>query len=157
MDEGSRRVFILVMKKSIKSDFSTITCISEIFIMRHGGFAMSIIYLKNKRNDITYVYESKGHWDKEKQQSRSKRICIGKLDKNGEVISSKRLPTLKAMSKNLPQFLLQKSNVISMVLFTCSMQLAKKLDIVNELKTCFSQDYKQILSIAANQSCVAVW
>jgi len=34
----------------------------------------------NKNNGITYVYESISFWDKEKKQSRNKRICLGKLD-----------------------------------------------------------------------------
>lgn len=41
---------------------------------------MGIIYQKDKRTGITYVYESKAVWDKEKQQSRAKRRLIGKLD-----------------------------------------------------------------------------
>lgn len=41
---------------------------------------MEIIYQKDKRTGITYVYESKAVWDKEKQQSRAKRRLIGKLD-----------------------------------------------------------------------------
>jgi len=53
---------------------------------------MTLVYAKNKRNGITYVYESEGYWDKEKQQSRNHRICIGKLDPNtSELIPSKRL------------------------------------------------------------------
>src|SRR3990167_7641282 len=34
----------------------------------------------NKRNGITYVYESTSYWNKEKKQPRSKQVCIGKLD-----------------------------------------------------------------------------
>ena len=41
---------------------------------------MALVYAKNKNNGITYVYESKSLWNKEKQQSRSSRVCIGKLD-----------------------------------------------------------------------------
>jgi len=41
---------------------------------------MSLVYLKNKKNGVTYVYESSGYWDKEKQQARNNRTCIGKLD-----------------------------------------------------------------------------
>jgi len=44
------------------------------------GAQMSIVYLKNKKNGVTYVYESRGYWDKEKQQARNNRVCIGKLD-----------------------------------------------------------------------------
>lgn len=51
---------------------------------------MALVYVKNKKNGTTYVYESTNYWDKEKKQSRSKRVCIGKLDDNGNLITSKR-------------------------------------------------------------------
>ena len=41
---------------------------------------MSIIKGFNKARNTTYVYESESHWDKVKQQSRSKRKIIGKID-----------------------------------------------------------------------------
>ena len=48
---------------------------------------MGIIKQFDKRTGITYVYESKAYWDKEKQQSRAKRTLIGKIDpKTGEMI-----------------------------------------------------------------------
>lgn len=40
----------------------------------------AIVHQKNKNTGVTYVYESSSYWDKEKQQSRAKRKCIGKLD-----------------------------------------------------------------------------
>jgi len=52
---------------------------------------MSFVYLHNKKNGVTYVYESSGYWDKEKQQARNHRTCIGKLDPiTGEIIYSKK-------------------------------------------------------------------
>ena len=51
---------------------------------------MALVYVNNKKNGTTYVYESKNYWDKEKKQSRSTRICIGKLDGTGNLIRSKR-------------------------------------------------------------------
>jgi len=48
---------------------------------------MGIIKQYDKRTGITYVYESKAYWDKEKQMSRAKRTLIGKLDpETGEVV-----------------------------------------------------------------------
>ena len=53
---------------------------------------MSLVYVKNKRNGVTYAYESTGYWDRGKQQSRNTRVCIGKLDPDtGEIIYSQRL------------------------------------------------------------------
>ncbi|MEF9878763.1 MAG: hypothetical protein RR975_04990 [Clostridia bacterium] len=51
---------------------------------------MANVFVKNKKNGVTYVYQSESYWDKEKKQSRSKRVCIGKLDENSEFVSSKR-------------------------------------------------------------------
>ena len=45
----------------------------------------------NKKNNVTYVYESVSYWDKEKKQARNKKICVGKLDLNGVFIPSRRL------------------------------------------------------------------
>jgi hypothetical protein len=41
---------------------------------------MGIIYQTDKRSGITYAYENKAYWDKEKKQSRSKRELIGRVD-----------------------------------------------------------------------------
>ena len=48
---------------------------------------MTIIKAFNKARNTTYVYESDSHWDKSKQQSRSKRKLIGKIDlKTGNIV-----------------------------------------------------------------------
>jgi len=48
---------------------------------------MAIIKQYHKDTDTTYVYESISYWDADKQQSRSKRKLLGKLDpETGEVI-----------------------------------------------------------------------
>ena len=48
---------------------------------------MAIIKKYNKANGTTYVYDSISYWDKEKQQPRSKRKLIGKLDPvTGEIV-----------------------------------------------------------------------
>lgn len=44
-------------------------------------------YQKDKRSGITYAYESKAVWDKEKKQSRAKRRLIGRVDpETGEIV-----------------------------------------------------------------------
>lgn len=43
---------------------------------------MSLVYAMNKNNQTIYVYESIGYWDKEKQQARNKKVCIGKMVDN---------------------------------------------------------------------------
>ena len=48
---------------------------------------MGIIKQYDKRTGITYVYESKAYWDKEKHMSRAKRTLIGKMDpETGEIV-----------------------------------------------------------------------
>jgi len=48
---------------------------------------MAIIHQFDKRSGITYVYESKSFWDKEKKTSRAKRTLIGRLvPETGEII-----------------------------------------------------------------------
>ena len=48
---------------------------------------MAIIKQLDKRSGITYVYDSKSYYDKEKKCSRAKRTLIGKLDpETGEII-----------------------------------------------------------------------
>jgi len=48
---------------------------------------MAIIYQLDKRSGITYAYDSKSYYDKEKKCSRAKRTLIGKVDSDtGEII-----------------------------------------------------------------------
>jgi len=48
---------------------------------------MAIIHQHDKRSGITYVYESKSYWDKEKKTSRAKRTLIGRLvPETGEIV-----------------------------------------------------------------------
>lgn len=48
---------------------------------------MAIIKQFDKRSGITYVYDSKSYYDKEKKCSRAKRTLIGKIDPDtGETV-----------------------------------------------------------------------
>lgn len=50
-------------------------------------FFLAIIKQFDKRSGITYVYDSKSYYDKEKKCSKAKRTLIGKLDpETGEII-----------------------------------------------------------------------
>jgi transposase len=114
-----------------------------------GGDPMALVYVKNKKNGTTYVYESTNYWDKEKQQSRSKRICIGKLDESGNLIPSKRfnepLPVLPLKRGPVPVTQAKQSFHGATYLFDA---LGDKLGITKDLRICFPDTYKQILSIA---------
>lgn len=105
----------------------------------YGGIIMSLVYVKNKRNGVTYVYESTAYWDKEKKQARNNRICIGKLDPiTKEIISSK-----KPVPITTDHF--KRSFYGATYLFDA---IGAKLGITDDLKRCFPETYKQILSIA---------
>ena len=112
---------------------------------------MSLVYLKNKKNGVTYVYESTGYWNKEKQQARNKRKCIGKLDPvTGELIPSKKYAeTLEALSSKktgpIPTVESKRRFYGATYLFDA---IGEKLGITTDLKQCFPESYKQILSIA---------
>lgn len=64
---------------------------------------MAIIKQFDKRTGITYVYDSKSFYDKEKKCSRAKRTLIGKIDPDtGEMIPTDgRNKRAKAKSKTV--------------------------------------------------------
>jgi hypothetical protein len=111
---------------------------------------MSIVYLKNKKNGVTYVYESRGYWDKEKQQARNNRVCIGKLDPDtGEFVPSKRLAAQDASTAPgrgpVPCVECSRSFYGATYLFDA---IGARLGITDDLRRCFPDIYKQILSVA---------
>ena len=110
---------------------------------------MALVYVNNKKNGTTYVYEATNYWDKEKKQSRSTRICIGKLDGDGKLIRSKRLSesgeVLPLKRGPVPAIHATRSFYGATYLFTA---LGDKLAVTKDLKTCFPDSYKQLLSIA---------
>ena len=58
----------------------------------------NIIYLQNNKSGTVYAYEDKPYWDSEKQQSRSSRKLIGKVDPATGCI----VPTRKRKMKETP-------------------------------------------------------
>ena len=102
---------------------------------------MSLFYLKNKKNGVTYVYECIFFWNKEKKRSDSNRICIGKLDPvTGEIIKSKRAETVDSV----PSVATVKT-IGSSILFD---HICKKVDLNLILKRTFPNDWQMILSLA---------
>ena len=114
---------------------------------------MGIIYQKNKRVGITYVYESESYWDKEKKQPRSRRKLIGRLDEvTGESVPTrayqKRDTTVyKALPKPgpIPMTAYKRSFYGATHLFN---QIGAITGVEADIKACFPDMYKQILSIA---------
>jgi len=113
---------------------------------------MSYVFLKNKKNGTTYVYESIGHWNKEKQMCICDRKCVGKVDPvTNEIIFSK-----KHIESNNQKSILDKLGSISTAETSCGFYgatylfdaIGEKLGITDDLKRCFPATYKQILSLA---------
>ncbi len=115
---------------------------------------MAIIKQLDKRSGITYVYESTSYWDRDKQQPRSKRKLIGRMDpETGEIVPTdgrgKRRGTknLDNPARRGPVPVIQTER-----LFFGATYLFDQIGIVTgvsaDLKTCFPHTYKQILSVA---------
>jgi transposase len=114
---------------------------------------MGIIYQKNKQPGITYAYENEAYWDKDKQQSRARRKLIGKVNpETGEIIptrdykkKSDQAMATPAKQGPLPITTIKRSFYGATYLFD---QIGETIGITADLKTCFPEMYKQILSVA---------
>lgn len=114
---------------------------------------MGIIYQTNKKTGITYAYENEAYWDKEKKQSRSKRKLIGKVDPDtGKIVPTRSYPYREpSMGKRsvkpgpLPITRMKRSFYGASYLFD---EIGKITGISEDLKACFPDTYKQILSVA---------
>lgn len=112
---------------------------------------MSLVYVKNKKNQSTYVYESHAYWDKEKQQSRNIRVCIGKM------VDDVFVPNKQyKMNEELGQLKSVKPGTVVATTFMRKFygatylldQMSEHYGIKADLKRCFPHIYTQILSIA---------
>ena len=113
---------------------------------------VAIVYQTDKRSGITYAYESISHWDKEKQQSRAKRKLIGRVDKiTGEIVPTDGRNRKKREAKLSEEQAPKCTAVASRSFFGATYlfdAIGEKLGITNDMKQCFPEIYKQILSIA---------
>lgn len=113
----------------------------------------AIVYLKDKKSGTVYAYESISHWDKKKKQSRAKRKCIGKLDpESGEIIPTRKWtrktrPESDDRNKTGPVPIMQTTRKFYGATYLFN-EIGKKLGLISDLKRCFPNTYKQILSIA---------
>ncbi|MCP4680791.1 MAG: IS1634 family transposase [Desulfobacterales bacterium] len=110
----------------------------------------AIVYQTNKKSGITYAYESVSYWDKEKQQSRAKRKCIGKVDPETQQIvptRGKKKPSPKGKTKPGPVSITQYSRSFYGATYLFD-RIGEATGVREDLKTCFPDTYRQILSIA---------
>jgi hypothetical protein len=118
-----------------------------------------IVRQHDKRIGVTYAYESTSYWDKEKKQSRSRRKLIGIVDtETGEIKSTTKkkrdtaklveAPSLKgpAVSAAETPWLYAKRTFFGATYLLD--KIGDATGVGNDLKICFPDTYKQILSIA---------
>ncbi|WP_138224544.1 IS1634 family transposase [Paenibacillus algicola] len=115
---------------------------------------MAIIYQTNKKTGITYAYNNEPYWDKEKQQSRAKRTLIGKVDpKTGEIVSTRAYRREPEAESGAPA---KKRGPVPITGFLRSFygatylfdQIGQETGVEADLKACFPDSYKKVLSIA---------
>ena len=111
----------------------------------------AIVYQKDKRSGLTYAYESVSYWDKEKKQSRAKRKLIGRLDEaTGEIVPTdgrnrKEKKDVTPKPGPVPAEKVSRSFFGATYLMDA---IGEKLGITKDLKACFPDRYRQILSMA---------
>lgn len=110
----------------------------------------AIVYQTDKRTGITYAYQSISHWDKEKKQSRAKRTLIGRVDPvSGEIVPTRKKATADVNDAKkrgpVPTTHVSRSFYGATYLFDA---IGHKMGITDDLKRCFPDTYKQILSTA---------
>jgi hypothetical protein len=111
----------------------------------------NLIYLKNKKYGITYVYEDHPYWVPSLQQSRSKRICIGKIDPTtGNIVPTR--GCRKKETKVPDEEAMQDDSLLRSV--SCKFcgatylpdSIGENLGIVDDLTFCFPGTCEQIKS-----------
>ncbi|QKY69945.1 hypothetical protein [Lentibacillus sp. CBA3610] len=113
---------------------------------------MAIVYQTDKRSGITYAYESISYWDKDKRQSRSKRTLIGPVDSKNR----KNVRQTAEDGKNKEAHTVAKRGPVpicaNVTLFYGATylldQIGANTGVTEDLKACFPDKYRQILSIA---------
>lgn len=108
----------------------------------------TIVYQTDKRSGITYAYQSISYWNKEKKQSRARRTLIGRVDsETGDIVPTDGRNRKTADKKNP----VKQANRISRSYYGATYLLdaiGEKLGITLDLKQCFPDTYRQILSLA---------
>ncbi len=106
----------------------------------------AIIKQYDKRIGVTYAYESISYWDKEKQQSRSHRRLIGIVDSvTGEIQPTTRKKRNAITTVDVSWLTAKRTFYGATYLFDW---IGKTTGVTEDLKSCFPDTYKQLLSIA---------
>ena len=115
---------------------------------------MAMVKQLDKRSGITYIYESASYWDQEKKQPRSKRTLIGRLNPTtGEIVPTDGRGKRRAQKEDDPAVRkgpvpVARTNRLFFGATYLLDQIGEVTGLTADLKTCFPNTYKQILSIA---------
>lgn len=110
----------------------------------------AIVYQTNKKTGVVYAYESVSYWDKEKQQSRAKRKCIGRVDPETQKIiptRKKKPPEAGKRKKRGPVPVTRAARYFFGATYLFD-RIGEETGVTQDLKRCFPDTYQQILSIA---------
>jgi transposase len=110
----------------------------------------AIVYQTNKKTGVTYAYESISYWDKDKQQSRAKRKCIGRVDPDTMKIiptRKRKKPIVVTKTKRGPVPITYTARNFYGATYLFD-RIGEDTGVTEDLKTCFPDSYRQILSIA---------
>ena len=115
---------------------------------------MAMVKQLDKRSGITYIYESVSYWDREKKQPRSKRTLIGRLNPTtGEIVPTDGRGKHRAQKEDDPAVRkgpvpVARTNRLFFGATYLLDQIGEVTGLTADLKTCFPNTYKQIMSIA---------
>lgn len=110
----------------------------------------AIVYQTNKKTGVTYAYESISYWDKDKQQSRAKRKCIGRVDPETKKIiptRKRKKPVVAVSARRGPVSITYASRKFYGAIYLFD-RIGEQTGVTKDLRTCFPDSYRQILSIA---------
>ena len=110
----------------------------------------AIVYQANKKTGVIYAYESISYWDKDKRQSRAKRKCIGRVDpETQEIISTRKrkTPAVSEKAKRGPVPIRTAARCFYGATYLFD-RIGEDTGVTEDLKACFPDIYRQILSIA---------
>ncbi len=112
----------------------------------------AIVYQTDKRSGITYAYHSVSYWDKEKKQSRARRTLIGRVDKEtGEIVPTdgrnRKKQEAKVPAKPGPMAAEKAHRSFYGATYLLD-AIGEQLGLTHDLKQCFPDTYRQILSLA---------
>ena len=141
-------VELYAINYNIMLDFYTKTCYN---------YNMGIQHVRQRTQKIkgtVYVYEDYPYWDADKQQTRHKRVYIGKKDDSGIFIPNKTwLNRSQTGTGSEPQ---DRPAIARRTYFGVTWLLdsiAKRTSIDQDLRACFPRDHEKIRSLASYLVC----